>query len=74
MEEIADYERICKALVVENEELRRKLSGARPHIGELAKHARDFIEDNYLVILAALFITSTIVSGLYTLYQDRKRP
>lgn len=73
MDEAVDYEEICKRLIVENEVLRQRLKRAPVKVGPALARVRDFVEDNYLVVMAGLFITSMLVSALYTVYQDRRQ-
>lgn len=77
MDEIVDvdYEALCSRLIVENEQLRKLArASAMPSLGEALEQARDFIQNNYLVLLFLLFAASSLISGLYTVYQDRRRP
>lgn len=73
-----DYQALYKQVVEENEALRLHLLKVRYHreiaLGDLALRARDFIQENYLVLLFLLFMATSVISGIYTLYQDRRRP
>lgn len=76
MDDVIDYEALCSRLVVENERLRKVLvTPGGPmawHIGERLAGLREFIEDNYLVLMFALFVASALIGGLYTVMQDRR--
>jgi hypothetical protein len=71
-----DYKLLYEQMIGENEELRERLMkialGQRLDLGTLARRGRVFVQDNYLVIMLALMVVSMLVSGLYTLYQDRR--
>lgn len=73
MDDLIDYEVIANRLIIENEALRQRLNRPPIDVGQALAKARDFVEDNYLVIMALLLVASSLVSGLYTLYQDRRR-
>lgn len=68
-----DYKTLYEKLVDENEQLRMKLfkSTLKPAWSFNFDQVRDFVYDNYLVIMVALFVLSSLVSGLYTLFKDR---
>ena len=76
MTEPIDYEVLYNRVIAENEALRLGMFRARmqqnvPLSSRLAR-ARDFIEDNYLVLVFALIVLSTLCSGVYVLWRDRE--
>ena len=76
MEEVIDYEALCGRLVVENEKLRQMLSSKYVPlfaIGDRLVSLKEFIEENYLVLMFALFLGSALIGGLYTVISDRRR-
>ena len=77
-EESIDFEALYDRLSEENRLLRMQLfkASTRPKIDveQAARRTRDFITHNYLFCIFLLFVVSTCVSGLYTLYRDRRQP
>ena len=75
MSEEVDYEAVCSRLIAENERLKQVLSAKYVplfRIGERLVSLKEFIEDNYLVLMFLLFVVSTLATGLYTVIQDRR--
>lgn len=75
MSEEVDYEAVCSRLIAENERLKQVLSKKYVplfRIGERLVSLKEFIEDNYLVLMFLLFVVSTLATGLYTVIQDRR--
>lgn len=74
-EETVDYEAVCSRLIAENERLKQVLSAKYVplfRIGERLVSLKEFIEDNYLVLMFLLFIGSAVCGGIYTVIQDRR--
>ena len=74
-EETVDYEAVCSRLIAENERLKQVLSSKYVPlfaIGDRLVSLKEFIEDNYLVLMFALFVISALAGGIYTVISDRR--
>ena len=77
MDEERDFEALWRIALSRNEELERKLDSSwlRFRFDTPSRYdVLHFIEKHYLFCIFMLFLVSTCVSGLYTVYQDRRRP
>ena len=78
IEKEIDYKALYDRLVTENEELHMALSAlkgatwTKPGItvSEVLEQANKFVRDNYLLIMVVLFVGSSVIGGLYTIWRD----
>lgn len=77
MDDERDFEALWRIACAENEDLRQKLGGSwlRFRLDMPSRYdILHFIEKHYLFCLFMLFLVSACVSGVYRVYEDRRRP
>ena len=75
-EEQVDFEALYDRVSEENRLLRMQLfktsMGHTPSLSQVLERANAFVRENYLLIMVVLFVGSSIVGGLYTVWRDSR--
>jgi hypothetical protein len=76
MSDSIDYQALFEQVRLENEALRlgmlKSRLRTRVNVSQKLIGIRDFVEQNYLVLVFAVILLSTLCSGVYVLWHDKQ--